>query len=255
MPRPKSAKEKRGDREALLRLMLKKAETTTPAEAVLLMERVERLMLELGIEDINSLGAPESKTNVVQIEIPYEGVYAKAWVSMAYQIVMALGEMECLSDNVFKPGTYKKIGLKLIVMGYERDLTRAKILVDSLALQCVTALTHHMASVVRPSWNATDKYNARRSFIQGFGAGAATRIWNTKTHVVVEMTTETPGTDLVLVKRGEIVREAFEEAFPHRRKARRSRVDLGSYADGEFEGRRARTGETEVGGYRAALEG
>ena len=243
--------EKRAKLEERLKLMLKKAESTTPAEAEMIMGQVEKLMLKLGIDDIMALSTlGEKKEDISSIEIAFEGVYAKSWVHMAYAVVMALGEMRGISATVYGKN-WKKIGLKLIVVGYEADVKRAKVLVDSLSLQCVTATTAHMLDFNVNVWNASasDKYNQKRSFIVGFGAGAADRIKKIRKEVVQEADTATPGTFLILASRAQMVDTRFVEMFQgSTRKTAGMKIRHSGYDSGVVAGRQARTGEQEVRG-------
>lgn len=240
---------KRAKLEERLRLMLKKAETTTPAEAEMIMAQVEKLMMKLGIDDMMSFAREKRAEDIITVEASYDGVYAKAWVSMAFSIATALGDLECISSNVYTQGTYKKCGLKLLIMGHANDANRAKTLIDSLSLQCIAPMTEHMRmfSLRAPYATASQKYNEKRSFIVGFGRGAAERIKRTRVQVVQEATASEPGTALVLAERGTIVRAAFDQAHPRTTKTRGMQIHASGYEQGKAAGRQARTGESEVG--------
>jgi hypothetical protein len=214
----------------------------------MIMERVEKLMLKLGIDDMMALNRNAKTEGIITVEASYEGVYAKAWVSMAFSIVCALGDLEAISANVYAVGTYKKIGLKLIIMGHESDAKRAKTLIDSLSLQCVTATSRHMVGFnERMTYaNASDKYNEKRSFIVGFGRGAGERIKRTRAVVVQEAVTSEPGTALVLAERGSIVKAAFDGAYTNTRPTRGMKIHANGYESGRAAGRKARTGESEI---------
>lgn len=251
MARNRTPEEEKAHKLDMMRTLLKKAETTTPEEAEVVMEKVERLMLELGLDDIMQISRDRTKETVGEMEFVYTGGYAKAFVSMTYCVIRALGDLEAIASNVHnKQG--KKIGLKLIVVGFEGDCNRARILVTSLALQCVTASTAHMNQykmLYGYTATGTDKYNEKRSFIMGFGEGAATRIRRTRAEVVEEATASTPGTALVLADRNAIVKSEFDARFADRRKTRATSIRSGGYESGVRAGRQARTGiESEVGG-------
>lgn len=239
----RTPEEERARLEEQLRLMMKKAETTTPEEAEMIQAKVEKLMIQLGIEDIMSMTEDKKNEDIVTDEFPFEGVYAPAWVRMAYAIVTALGNLEGIASDVYV--NYKKKGMRLTIVGYQSDVKRARTLIESLCLQCLTAVSVHMKTV--PNYcSASQKYNVKRSFIMGFGVGAGERIKVTRHNVVEETNDSTPGTALVLAERGTIVRQRYEEMFTSTRTMRSTKVVIGGYSEGKAAGRVARTGESEV---------
>jgi hypothetical protein len=232
--------EERAFRTEQIRIMLAKAENeaTTTEEAEMITGQVERLMLKYGIE---SLAAKErTQETIVRRYVEFSGVYSKAYIRLAHYVTQAYGSFE---------GIQSQRGTSLIryyIVGYESDVDAVITLIDSLALQSITASARYMEQY-RGSWiGQNEKFKIKRSFIVGFGRGAGERIHSTRRTVVKEVEVESPGTALALVDRNVLVKAEFNALYPTVHKARGFQVGSG-YASGRDAGRNARTGETEVG--------
>ena len=243
----RTPEQERAHLEAQLKLMLKKAETTSPEEAEMIMAQVEKLMLKLGLEDVMALTEDKKSEGIITVEVSYEGVYASAWIQMAYAIVLALGDLQAIRSDVYDTVKWKKTGLKIIIVGFVSDANRAKTLIDSLSLQCITAVSRHMKNEVSSYHTASEKYNIKRSFIIGFGRGAGSRIERIRTEVVNETASSEPGTALVLSSRRTQVAQRFDEIFSRTKTTRATKVVGDGYGAGVVAGRQARTGEASVG--------
>jgi hypothetical protein len=241
----RTPEEKRAHTEALIALMLKKAETTTPEEAELLMAQAEKLMLKFDIQNITAESADKKAEKIITARMDFEGIFAKAYVLMGFSIANGLGSLKCVQSH------YKNTHRILHIVGYESDVERAKTLIQSLQVQAVMALGKFTKNI--PSWyTGSDKFNARRSFIIGFGDEAGIRIANTRRTVIEEEETSTPGTEIVLVNRAARVEDAFDELFSDLRQGRAIKVTVG-YRDGRNAGASANIGQKGMAGARKGI--
>ena len=235
---------KRAKTEERIKLMIKKAESTTPAEAEMIMEQVERLMIKLGLDDLNALMADDTVTgqDIVSVQFDFDGVYARSYVTMVHHIISGMGNLSgvMLKKANKRTGRYTDESFK--VYGFKHDVDRAKILVDSLLLQCVNATTQFVKN--NGSYmTASQKYNAKRSFIVGFGSGAGSRI---KRNRLTVYETAAAGTDIVVANVKKRINDEIERL--HSTKPVRSmKMTANGFHDGYSAGENARTGETSIG--------
>lgn len=234
--------------EERIAALLKKAETTTPAEAELLTAKAEELMLKYGIDRalINSRSTGE-KERIQKLTISLKGVYAKGYMDMMYSIAMAYGNVRAYYTQ------WKQRDVDVTIVGFESDVAQLNVLLASLQLQAVVALDTWWKSVDDPM-TAMDKFKARRTFIKSFGQGAATRIRKARASAVQEAESTTPGTEIVLRDRKTAVDEFMEANVDL--KSARSREKSGGYAAssaGYRAGQNANTGDRQVNAGQRAL--
>lgn len=230
----------------LIQQLLAKAESTTPAEAEALTEHAERLMVKYGIEQamLDQHTAPEKGEQIVQEYLTFTGAYRLEWISLGHQVCMGLGSLRTLKS------TYKNKWARLYIIGYESDVARAKMLIESLQVQCQVATRawwkEHKEDY---SWMPTyDQEAARRSFAQGFGIGAGTRIRENRLQVVHEAGS---GTELVLVSRDQRVQQHFDGIAKGTDRARGGKASHAARGHGIIAGQLANTGEKSVGQRKA----
>lgn len=240
-------------REKKIAQLLRKAETAGPEEAEALTEAAAAFMLKYGIEQANidaaRLGQDRTAEKMVTRSIKYTGVYSTAYVMMAHQICEAMGELRGFSQK------NKGSNMTWVIVGYERDVDQAVTLLSSLALQAVVAVDVHIKN---DRWwgtyTASDKYNVKRSFLIGFGTGAASRIRNAKRVVVEEASVSSPGTELVLVNRRQAVDVYTDKMFPDLVKGRSVRVVESGYGAGHLAGKNANTGGTALANKKGLMQ-
>jgi hypothetical protein len=192
-----------------VQLMLAKAESTTPAEAEMIMARAEKLMIRHGLsEAMIAAASPEAqKEEIVSQWVHFTGVYADAHSVAGVRIAEAFGTMRGLISG-------KGTSRSTCVVGHESDVERAVTLINSLTVQAVIAekawrqSEEGKATLYWLSRQAT--WKARRQFFVAFGNGAASRI-REETRVAVAETG--PGNALVLVDRKTLVEAEMPNMF------------------------------------------
>lgn len=226
----------------LIRQLLAKAESTTPQEAEALTEHAERLMVKYGIEQamLDSQKSAQDGDKIVQDTIDFTGAYRLEWIALGHQVCQGLGSLRTLKS------TYKNKWARLYIIGYSDDVARAKMLIESLKAQCQVATRawwkEHRSQYLTLS--LYDQEATRRSFAQGFGIGAGTRIRDNRLKVVEESGT---GTELVLVGRDAKVQEHFDGMAKARSRSRGGKVSHAARGHGIVAGQNAHTGEKAVG--------
>lgn len=223
--------------------LLAKAEKTTPEEAEALTEHAERLMLKYGIEQavINAKRAGKNHTSdekMMRVIIPYTGVYRMAVLIAMANIVDAFSTVKTVH------GPDEKIDY-LWLVGYESDVQQMKVLITSLQLQLVSALSAWWRTFDSTGFTAMQKFKARRQFIMSFGQGAAYRIRTARQAIITETESGEPGTALVLRDRKKIVDDWAEAQF-NLTAGKNVRMKGGSHAAREAgyqAGKSANTGE------------
>lgn len=225
--------------------LLAKAEKTTPEEAAALTEAAERMMLKYGIEQaiINAKRAGKQHAvdeKMMRVIVSYTGVYAKAMRMAMIAAVDAFNTVKIVVDSSKKTKTEF-----LWLLGYESDVEQMKVLVTSLQLQCISALSTWAKKADFTGMTAMEKYKARRTFIVAFGDGVATRIRTARRSVIQESAASgAPGVELALRDRRSAVDDWMNQQFNLQAgKATRMSFDYTGYGAGHTAGKNANTGE------------
>lgn len=232
--------------EGKIAKLLAKAEKTTPAEAEALTEHAEKLMLKYGIEQavINAKRAGKSHTSderMMKVSIEYTGVYAKAVFLAMAGIADAFKTVKTIDASSGKIAT-------LWIVGYESDVEQMKVLITSMQLQLMSALSTWWRTYDATGYTAMEKFKARRTFILGFGRGAAVRISESRRVIIAETTAGEPGTDLVLRDRRQLVDDWADAQF-NLTSGKSVKMSSGGYAAsqaGYTAGKNANTGEAAL---------
>lgn len=244
------------DWEAKIEKLLRKAEgTTSDHEAEAFTEMAERLMVKYGIDQAmiaarRAAAGGKLEEKVIEERIFFGGVYAAGLVMMAHYVCTSLGNLRTLKSRGFKES---KKGEYLYVIGFESDVKQAVVLIHSLELQAFSATNRWVSAQDFTYHTASDKYNERRSFIVAFGRGAGDRIVRTRTEAVKEAEASSPGTELALVNRSQLVQDAYREMYPNTSKGRGFKTTHNGSTAGRAAGQNANTGGTAVGGSRRGL--
>jgi len=223
-----------------INIMLRKAETSTPAEAEMIMKRAEKLMLRHGLDEAMiaqaSPGAKKEEIIVVRVFCG-SASYGTAWQNLGHSIGRGMGTLRTLQDG--GSGAESRVWF----IGFESDVRRAVQLFETLKIQAEHALRVWWKAEGREQtkWDGRQyQWAARRQFLVSFGLGAGVRLEESRQEVVRE--SESTGAELVLVSRKEMVNEEMARKFP---KLGRARETLGSHvgrAAGFAAGRNAATG-------------
>lgn len=236
----------------LIQKLLLKAESTTPEEAEALTAKAAELMLRYNVDQaLLNARSTSVKERIEQVNVPLSGIYAKAYMAMMNTIAHAYG------DDVrtfFTP--YGKSKIVFTIVGFESTVGQLKVLLASLQLQSVVALDtwwrapDNVAAVLA---SPMEKFKARRTFLKAFGEGAASRIRVTRRDVVRDVTSSTPGAELVLRDRKTAVDQFMDEKYSDlkKSKAREKAGGFGASGAGYRAGKNANTGDKQVSNQRA----
>lgn len=239
-------------------LLLRKAESTTPAEAEALTEQAERLAIQHGIDlaaaiaQASTGGSPFPEEEIVStwVAMPKPIKYSKFYANIYARVALAMGMQAYLSGSRGGPA-------QVVIIGYQSDISTIQSLGASLVIQGEHAYRQWLDAsadqeAVRLRWFGTDqqKFVARRSFLMAFAQGAEKRIRDNRTKLTEQ--TKGTGTDLVLIDRAAKIKAVAEERHKTR-KTRAVKATQQSQRAGYVAGQNARTGEGELDGGRAAL--
>lgn len=224
-------------------LLLNKAESTTPEEAEALTAAAEKLMLKHMIDRATvdaRRGKGTKAEEIVQISLDCTGSYRKALMWLAWNVSQAFGNVEMLKSN----DNGKTIRTYLV--GFESDVEQVQTLILSLQIQGVVAL--------REWWKANkdeykargvrsyEQWEARSSFVEGFGQGAARRMRESRVVAVQEAGT---GTELVLADRGSLVKAHMDAMKTRKGRASKSHYDGTANRAGRTAGENANLGRSK----------
>jgi hypothetical protein len=190
---------------------------------------------------------------ITRITVNFKGIYAQAYMLMAHEVAMAVGNMK----GIRTIKNSKKSDIDYTLVGFESDVEQTRLLLVSMQLQAAVAMDRWwQANWATAHMTPMQKFKERREFIIGFGRGAGSRITEARARAVREAETAEPGTALVLVKRSELVDRKYSELYPGARTANtRMQAGTGSGRRAGYEaGRSADTGEKKVGGSFKAIK-
>lgn len=217
--------------------LLKRAQdpTVSEGERENLIEKATYLAAKFGFEAIQ---AEEAGDKVTSITLNIVGSYALKQKLLVHGVFSAFG---CRPIN---------LGAKMEVFGFPGDLDRAKTLYTSLFIQMLVGLAS--ADKDKPDYVHGKAWNS--SWLNGFINRVVKRVEIAYQQAKREASTGGNGMALVLVRRDELVKNAFNQAYPNTRKSHGSRsTQSRAYGLGEQAGSRADIGQSRVGGNRAAL--
>jgi hypothetical protein len=237
-----------GDRRWLetVRALLRQAEDpgATEQEREAFNAKARELMARKGIEAAQLAASGERPDQIGKKEFRFRDPYS--------------GGQALLLAGIYRPlrcegvqWSYRGVVSKVIVVGYEADLERVDVLYSSLVLQ----MMRQALRVRPPSGSCESTRTYRLSWLEGFAAQIAQRLYEAETKAAGTASAKPGGssTALVIASRKERVRAAFTELYPGLGKAKK-RVRNGSgYRAGAAAGRRADLGGNSLGGHRGAL--
>lgn len=227
----------------LIAKLLAKAESTTPEEAEALTEHAERLMAKYLIDQavIDARRAKEGKSHekVIEKRRDYKGNFAGEMFNIGRHVAWGMGSVKTMQST-------SKGFFHLYLVGFESDVQQAEVLIDSLEVQAMVAVRDwwkkNKADYAHMSGYNQEK--ARRAFVNGFGEGAGTRIFNSRKVLIEEAST---GTELVLVDRTKQVDEYVQNRSSGRMARGRNAASGGAAShDGFRAGQQANTGERGI---------
>jgi hypothetical protein len=150
--------------------LLAKAESTTPEEAELLLQKAQELMSRYSIDEAMVAAARglESAEKVVEERIVYTGIFREA----AFDIGKAL----CAPNECHHLISHGGKTTTLVVIGFEGDVSRVKMLDSSIQIQARGALLKWQKDQDRTHMGSMEWYKARREFLFGFAEGLRTQL-------------------------------------------------------------------------------
>lgn len=254
--------------------LLRKAESTdNEHEAQTYAAKAAELIVMYGIEqaEIDQLRADsgQQRGKIIRHTMWFGGTYSMGTMLGAFYVIQALSDdaIVCMKSHnkqydymrvsKAEDGSYdKRRGYYLFLYGYESDIEQALLLISSISIQATRAMANWWSSktpyerAVEKQYGVSDAMR-KRSYIEGYFSGAASKIREARREAVSEATS---GTELVLVKRRDQVRAWMaEENIRVGGKSRGSAVDGSAYRAGSVQGRRANIGQPRSGGSSRAI--
>ena len=243
--------------------LLRKAESTTDAEAEALIEKAQALMTRYAIDEA-MLAQVEGKTidELVTKDITHTGIFQA--------VLMEITTVVARSNDVF-PVYRKQSAIRgqrpaahvVSLSGFQSDVDRAIMLATSLELQAVEGMSRWWKTrkAEAPWLSKMDAFKERRQFISSFANAAGTRLREAakaaKADVVAEraaaadvtVEAESESVELVLVSKKEQVNEYVDKKYGRLRSSSRSYQSGSSSARsaGRAAGQRANLGNPGLG--------
>lgn len=181
-----------------IQALLDKAESTnSEEEAQALTAKAAELITKYGIEQAELEAARrrdgKGKGDIIERSIWLSGVYCKTLVMGAYQIALTFdGAIYCLKSDSQLHSDYLRVsdgdsrkGLYLKMYGYESDVSQAEILISSITLQAMGAMSKWWKT--QSGWYPSEEgIYLRRSYINGYFSGAAQKIRESRLRTINE---------------------------------------------------------------------
>lgn len=239
--------------------LLAKAESNgvTHEEREALLAAASRIMAKRGIDAAvlaarDPRRAADDPIGYTIVEVTGVGPkrYGKEWVGMGIDVATALGA------KAFYNHRGRGQTVRLGIAAHRTDAERIVQLWRSLQIQATSELARFVAGYSTwSSYDESDKYQIRRSFIVGYGRQVASRLRALRASTIEETKLSEPGTDLAVRDR-ETQIDAWLEAGGIGRigKERGRRYDASGAIAGHVAGDRADIGQTTLDGGRRELE-
>lgn len=232
--------------ERIQKLLTKAERTDNPAEAEAFFAKAAALQSKHAIDEIMlNAAAGKKRDDIITKEFPFTGGYARANIMM----LDALGKvLNCRVIIVTNWSSNKSKAETGRVHGFRSDIERLEILFSSLMIQATRQLKPWAKEHTYSHQTAAQKYQARKSFLIGFGLGAAQKLKEAMTEVV----DSTPGSGLVLVDRKDQVDRHVDDSYGKLGTTSTKR-DYAAEGHGRRAGRNADLGQRGVGGTQRGL--
>lgn len=181
----------------------------TKEEAEAYTAKATELMIKWEIEEAQlSADVRLATQKIIEAVIHPAGskIYLHELVSLGCAMARALGMRGAITKrSEMNEKTYRWINRDaLMLVGFEGDVERFKLLFPSIVMQCQTEMARWAKDGgIEPWWGGTEKFQARRGFIVGFKTTVAQRLESLRDRQLDE--TIGTGTDLVLIDKGKQV--------------------------------------------------
>jgi hypothetical protein len=165
------------DYAAKIAALLKKAESTTPEEAELLIAKAQELMSTYAIDEAMLAHARGQKTErIVEEKIEYHSTYSRAQFHIGAAIARNNG---C---NVMVSKGKDLMRTTLWVIGFERDVERVRLLNSSLLIQSTAAMNEWWMRREDVPSNQRERFKLRREFLFSFADGLSRKLRLAREH-------------------------------------------------------------------------
>jgi len=234
--------------ERIVKLLAKAERTDNVEEAEMFFAKAAALQAKHAIDEIMINAATGKNADDIEKKTyTFKGSYAPAHVLTVHVLAQQLNSRAIQT----------KLGgsnVLVNVHGFRSDLERLDILFTSLLIQGTRALKTFIKNhEYYGSCTAAEKYQMRKSFLIGFGEGAADQLAEANRAAEKEQETKTPGVGLVLVDRKAQVNQAVEQSYGRLSHSRGTKRNYSGLAGGRAAGRQADMGRKQVGGTKKAL--
>jgi hypothetical protein len=228
--------------------LLRKAESTTPEEAELLVAKAQELMTKYAIDE-QMLAVASGKTADDAIEqrtLVFVGIFRDTQLNItsALKRVNNCKAVYIDGKNSYQTRTVSgksyKDWTELVITGYRTDLDRLELMNASLQIQCAQALSSWYKSAKQAWWSKTDTFRERRTFIHGFAQGVQTKLTLAaqagknaakaaeaeRTHTSAHDASDS--VELVLRNRKDTVQDWYDKHYGNTLRSKYTRVQSGS---------------------------
>lgn len=213
-------------------------------------DKAEHLMIQLGIAraELESVGDVKPE-KIIEVVREWRGNYSIVMVPFVHDVALGFGNLTILQS------TSSAMLRRTYIIGTETDVNEFCALIDSLALQVLSALRRWQKEHAAERRFLTDmeKYVQHRSFIAGFGQTVRSRLRATRT---VEEASASTGAALVLASKADRIAAHLADAYPNMGKARggmQQYSSVGAQA-GRTAGQSANIGGKSVAGGKKSVE-
>lgn len=228
--------------------LLAKAETTTPAEAEAIMEKVDELMAKYSLSqamlDAARLARGDKVKGFTEVTLKAEGSYQHALMNLICDVAKGLG---CRAH-------YSNLGNHLIVTlaGRQDEVEHAQVLIASVQIQAARAMKAERSAYVKqyPTSSPKARYQHCRSFLMGYGSGVKAKLEAAREKLLHEQAAPVRDTlkNAIQVYRTELD-NWYEQKHP---RMRTTRFSAGSgYSEGKEAGAKADVGGAKIPGSAA----
>jgi hypothetical protein len=227
--------------DKIAKLLAKAERTDNDAEAEAFFAKAAQLQAQHEIDQslIDEARGDQGANPIEELRIMCKGSYSKATMNSVLMMAKAMG----------LKGFYTPMGgsdIKVTVMGHKRDLADLETLWASILIQQARGAKRFIDGwKASQAWGftASERFNAQRSYMMGFGEGVAEILRRVKNDAAREIeAAQGPGVGLVLVKKAEAVEVAFAQRYPRLSKGRGIKITGSAYGAGRVDGRNANTG-------------
>lgn len=249
VPAPEKSFDLAAMKDKIAKLLAKAERTDNEHERDAFNSQAERLMLKLGIARAELESAGEVKPEeIVEVVREWKGNYSIVMVPFVANVAEGFGNLTILQS------TRSAMLRKTFIIGHKTDVEEFVALIDSLALQVLSALHRWQKEHKEERRGLTDmeKYVQHRSFISGFGLTVSSRLAEERKEEEQEAST---GAALVLASKESRIKGWLDEKYPKLGTARGGMQQFSSRAarDGAVAGRTANLGNKSVGGKTGEL--